>query len=295
MSPSGRVAPYKVPSVLPDVEPKGSLEPETMSPSGRVAPYKVPSVLPDVEPKGSLEPETQTTGVSHDDVDPEAKLPAVLVTPLAPEAKLPAGLDAQAKLLDALQRRLASFENEHAQLRRTIARLESERAEPAAAADSCADDPDPETNPEVWNLNAMSVAVWKSTCWPIGQRWNHHAEKFEPHHTRNPRRRSRASFAVETVLWGFWLTAFPLMYLFLTVAMLAGVLDEGLNMRAHIYGDWMYQSPIWRYSSEADLKMRWVPKFDELTNASINTQLPADVTPPPAPPPACAAMLPENA
>jgi hypothetical protein len=43
---------------------------------------------------------------------------------------------------------------------------------------------------------------------------------------------------------------------------LSGIMDQGSNVKTHIYGDGYYQSPAWRYSSAAYLRANFVPKLD---------------------------------
>ncbi len=38
---------------------------------------------------------------------------------------------------------------------------------------------DPEGGP-YWSLNAIAVACWKASCWPLGMGWNEDSGSFEP-------------------------------------------------------------------------------------------------------------------
>jgi hypothetical protein len=124
------------------------------------------------------------------------------------------------------------------------------------------DAPDPEEDKGIWNLNAMSVATWKSSCWPKAQRWNYDSEHFEPQVTRHLRVRSTAQLWIENHLCVFFFTVFPLVFVFLEMSILAGLMDQGTNLKTHIYGDGFYQSPIWRYSGSAYLRLTFVPVLD---------------------------------
>ena len=118
---------------------------------------------------------------------------------------------------------------------------------------------DPEEDKGIWNLNAMSVATWKSSCWPKGQKWNHEQEHFEPHVHRNHRVRSKTQMWIENNCCVLFFTLFPLIFVFLEMSILAGMLDQGDNLKTHIYGDGWFESPTWRYSGSAYLRVKFVP------------------------------------
>jgi hypothetical protein len=118
---------------------------------------------------------------------------------------------------------------------------------------------DPVDDKTIWNLNAMSVAAWKSSCWPKGKSWNNRLERFEEQVLRNGRVRSAAQMWIETNVCFFFFTIFPLVFVFLEMSILAGMMDQGLNLKTHIYGDGFYQSYSWRYSGAAYLRSDFVP------------------------------------
>ena len=118
---------------------------------------------------------------------------------------------------------------------------------------------DPADDKTLWNLNAMSVAAWKSSCWPKGQAWNNRENRFEDQVIRNRRVRSAAQMWIENNICLFFFTIFPMIFVFLEMSILAGMMDQGLNLKTHIYGDGFYQSYVWRYSSAAYLRNNFVP------------------------------------
>ena len=119
---------------------------------------------------------------------------------------------------------------------------------------------DPEGDVNIWNLNAMSVATWKSSCWPKGLKWNHDSGKFDSPPARQ--KRSDSQHWIETNICTLFFTLFPLIFAFLEMSILAAMMDQGSNLKTHIYGDGLYQSPLWRYSNAAHLRSRFVPLLD---------------------------------
>ena len=105
---------------------------------------------------------------------------------------------------------------------------------------------------------SRSVATLKSMHWPSANIWMHEENSFAPFSPHTLRVRSRTQCWIEKHVCGALFIAFPILWAMVEICVLAGVTDEGLNMKTHIYGDGVYQSPIWRYSSEAELRTRFV-------------------------------------
>jgi hypothetical protein len=139
----------------------------------------------------------------------------------------------------------------------------SEIIEPKAEPANEDDLPDPENEKSMWNLNSISVLMWKSWFWPKNQRWNHDKEQFEDlpfvHHETF---RSYSQILVESIVGPFLFTFVPLVLVFIEMCILAGVMDQGSNQKSHIYGDGYYQSLPWRFSGEAYLRASFVPVLD---------------------------------
>ena len=139
----------------------------------------------------------------------------------------------------------------------------SEILEPKAETANEEEFPDPEDEKSIWNLNSVSVLMWKSWFWPRNQRWNHNEEQFEDHSFVHPESfRSRSQVLLESIVCPFFFTLFPLMLVFIEMCILAGIMDQGSNQKSHIYGDGFYQSPSWRFSGNAYLRSSFVPVLD---------------------------------
>ena len=95
--------------------------------------------------------------------------------------------------------------------------------------------------------------------WPSANLWVHEDDSFAPFSPRTLRVRSRIQRWIEKNACGVLFIAFPILWVMVEICVLAGVTDEGLNLKSHIYGDGYYQSPLWRFSSSAELRTRFVP------------------------------------
>jgi hypothetical protein len=124
--------------------------------------------------------------------------------------------------------------------------------------------PDPEEEKSIWNLNSISVLMWKSWFWPKNQTWNHDEEQFEKkqNFTHKEKFRSRSQKWMETMVCPLLFTIFPFTFVFIEMCILSGIMDQGSNQKSHIYGDGYYQSPTWRFSGEAYLRSSFVPVLD---------------------------------
>ena len=139
--------------------------------------------------------------------------------------------------------------------------IERSKEEPANEDDS--DFPDPENEKGIWNVNSISVLMWKSWFWPKNQKWNHNDEQFEAKSfDHQDQFRSRAQHWMESILCPSLFTFFPLMLVFVEMCILAGIMDQGSNQKSHTYGDGFYQSPTWRFSGNAYLRAAFVPVLD---------------------------------
>ena len=135
--------------------------------------------------------------------------------------------------------------------------------------------PDPAKDKNIWNLNSISVVVWKTSFWPAGQQWNHDTGQFERHRSSSQRRmRSSSEYWIESRICPLLFTIFPLLFVFVEMCILAGIMDQGTNVKTHIYGDGFYQSPIWRYSGSAYLRVKFVPI---LNSSGIRIGMTSDV------------------
>jgi hypothetical protein len=124
---------------------------------------------------------------------------------------------------------------------------------------SC-DLPDPSSDSAMWNTNAHCVLMWSTLFWPVGRRWSPAAGRFEPLPPRPAlHSRSRTQRWVERHLCPLPFLLFAPAFLFIEMCILSAVVDQGFNLKSHIYGDGLYQSPTWRYSGNAYLRVRFVP------------------------------------
>jgi hypothetical protein len=139
----------------------------------------------------------------------------------------------------------------------------SEILESKAGSASIDESPDPEEEKSIWNLNSISVLMWKSWFWPKNKKWNHAEEQFENqdfvHHENF---RSRSQICMESIACPLLFTIFPFVFVFVEMCILSGIMDQGSNQKSHIYGDGYYQSPSWRYSGKAYLRSSFVPVLD---------------------------------
>jgi hypothetical protein len=134
---------------------------------------------------------------------------------------------------------------------------------PIAAESAIIDEfPDPANEKSIWNLNSISVLMWKSWLWPKNQRWNHDKELFEPKLTHEGIFRSRSQKMMESIVCPLLFTVFPLIFVFFEMCILSGIIDQGFNQKSHIYGDGLYNSPSWRFSGQAYLRSAFVPVLD---------------------------------
>ncbi len=132
----------------------------------------------------------------------------------------------------------------------------------AETADS-SDRPDPSEDSEIWNLNSISVLMWKSMFWPTGKQWNHDKGQFERHKSFSKIQiRSRSQHWLESNACPLLFTLIPMALAFVEICILSGIMDQGSNVKTHIYGDGFYQSPTWRYSSAGYLRVNFVPLLD---------------------------------
>ena len=120
--------------------------------------------------------------------------------------------------------------------------------------------PDPSEDFAIWNLNTISVLMWKCSFWPTGRQWNHDREGFESRKSFCKMKiRSRSQRWMESSFYPLVFTLFPMVFVFAEMCILSGIIDQGSNVKSHIYGDGYYQSPTWRYSSAAYLRVNFVP------------------------------------
>jgi hypothetical protein len=166
-----------------------------------------------------------------------------------------AGMQELARVGAKVEGILEQFEMMRAKIESLESQLAAQSALPAASEQSTTASRagfscyvDPSKSEEYWNLNAVAIAVWKSTCWPVGTCWKRSSKTFAPHRGSAERRRTRLQWLVEDGAWTFFFNVFPVCFLILFAAVLAGILDEGNNTKQHITGDWFYMSPLWRYS-----------------------------------------------
>ena len=112
----------------------------------------------------------------------------------------------------------------------------------------------------MWNLNSVSVLMWRTCFWPSGQQWNHDKEQFEKHLSPfQVKSRSRSQIWIESSICPLLFTISPMLLVFVEICILSGIVDQGSSVKTHIYGDGFYQSPIWRYSGSAYLRVKFVP------------------------------------
>jgi hypothetical protein len=121
------------------------------------------------------------------------------------------------------------------------------------------DDLDPSEESTIWNTNSLCILMWSAIFWPAGRTWNHDTEQFGD---RTPRRegplRSRSQRWIERHVCPLLFMALAPSFLFIEMCILSGVMDQGFNLKSHIYGDSYYQSPTWRYSGAAHLRVKFV-------------------------------------
>ena len=113
-------------------------------------------------------------------------------------------------------------------------------------------------SPVYLNLNCMAIATWKSTCWPRNMQWDHAAKTFKnmENDSEHSQERSHLAYWAPVASWTFWLCIFPCVFLVVFIVVLAGILDEGLNKRTSVNGDWFYSSPNWRLAVTAQLRSK---------------------------------------
>ncbi len=106
-----------------------------------------------------------------------------------------------------------------------------------------------ESNPLVWNINAMSLLCWKGWDWPHNQKWNSSTHRFEKINANSGSQESHVfHYLTETYILRYFLCYFPIVLVFFEVVTLVGMTDQGSTLKRMIYGDGYYQSSLWRYS-----------------------------------------------
>jgi hypothetical protein len=105
---------------------------------------------------------------------------------------------------------------------------------------SGSDDDELRRDDRYWNLYAVALASWKSCSWPRAIRWNPATNSFQLPGSGDCIEKvwqHSARHWTDILAWGFLAySVFPVAYLVILISVLAGVLDEGLSMRSHIYG-----------------------------------------------------------
>jgi hypothetical protein len=162
----------------------------------------------------------------------------------------------------AIPGRCESLIFEIERLRAEVEQISETTRSRTESADS-SDFPDPSEDSSVWNLNSICVLMWKSIFWPTGKQWSHDKEHFENHKSSSKIQiRSRSQYWVESNVCPLLFTCVPMALIFIEICILSGIMDQGTNVKTHIYGDGYYQSPVWRYSSTSYLRTRFVPQLD---------------------------------
>ncbi len=159
-----------------------------------------------------------SNGTIHDD--------AILFPNLAftrpPEKETTDGLAADTN------RRFDAILLEFARLRAEVDK-NSEICKSVAESSDPGDRPDPSEDSAIWNLNSMSVLMWKSIFWPTGKQWNHDTEQFENHKSFSKIQiRSRSQHWLESHICPLLFTFVPMVLVFIEICILAGTLIRSI-------------------------------------------------------------------
>jgi hypothetical protein len=125
--------------------------------------------------------------------------------------------------------RIDSVLLEVARLRAEVEKNSETNKSKAESSDS-SDRPDPSEDSAIWNLNSMSVLMWKSIFWPTGKQWNHDTEQFENHKSFSKIQiRSRSQHWLESNVCPLLFTFVPMALVFIEICILAGTMIRSIS------------------------------------------------------------------